>query len=146
MCQQQTCTSNATYVQYMSISSCEHMRQLCQYIYHISTPHNQNVTANIGIHKISHYWHMPLDKFSCHVTQVCPTALIMWSTYRVHITAHTSQKQQTATFIYLCYIYICANNKYVHQIPNICHIDQLHDIQMLPYNCIEYYAITYNTS
>ena len=35
-----------------------------------------------------------------HITNVSPTALIMFSSYRTHINAHTNKKLHTATFIY----------------------------------------------
>ena len=30
-----------------------------------------------GSTDISHYWHIPLNKYVCHIVQVCPTALLM---------------------------------------------------------------------
>ena len=41
---------------------------------------------------------MPMYKYAWHITHVSPTALILYSTYRPHITAYTNKK--TATFIY----------------------------------------------
>ena len=61
---------------------------------------------------------MPLNTYACHTTHVCPTALIVYSTCRPHITAHTSKK--TAIFNYCVYI-MCANKK----MPLKCHIFQL---------------------
>ena len=52
------------------------------------------------IYIISHNWLIPLNKYSCHITHVYPSALILYSICRPNISAHTSKKQQTATFIY----------------------------------------------
>ena len=41
---------------------------------------------------------LSLNKYTCHITYVCPIALIMQSTCRPHSTANRSQKQQTASF------------------------------------------------
>ena len=41
---------------------------------------------------ILYYWQMPLNKYACHMAHICPTTLTMCSTYRPHITAHTSPK------------------------------------------------------
>ena len=34
----------------------------------------------------SHYWHMPPEQICCHIVHICATALLLWSTYRTHIT------------------------------------------------------------
>ena len=41
---------------------------------------------------IPHYWHMPLNKYAYHITDVCPTALLLLSPYRPHITAYIHKK------------------------------------------------------
>ena len=47
---------------------------------------------------ISHYWHMPLNKYTSHITHMCPTSLLLWSTYKLHITVNAGpKKQQSAT-------------------------------------------------
>ena len=46
---------------------------------------------------ISHYWHKPQSKYASDIAYICPTALLLCSTYRTHITVPTSpEKQQSA--------------------------------------------------
>ena len=56
---------------------------------------------------------MPLNKYACHISFVCSTALILWSTCRPHITSQIRKKKQyNCNFWLPCYYHICANNKY----------------------------------
>ena len=62
-------------------------------IYLISTDHNQKCHHKHWYTYISHYWHMPLNKYTCHIWYMDPTALTPYTTCRP-IWLHTSQKQQ----------------------------------------------------
>ena len=59
---------------------------------------------------ISHYWHMPLNKYACHIVHVCPTVVLLYSTYRLQITAYKSKKT------YISYYWGMPLNQYA------CHI------------------------
>ena len=83
---------------------------------------------------IWHYWHITLNKYTCHTTHLCPTALILYSRSRPHITAHTSQnKQETATFINHAIIIYVPTTK----MPLKCHINA---------RCATYFMCTYETT
>ena len=77
------------------------LRHLYQYICLIWTQCNQQCDQEHSYTYITYYWHMPLNKYASHITHSCPTALLLYTTYRHHITTYTSQNlQQTATFFY----------------------------------------------
>ena len=40
---------------------------------------------------IPHYWHMPLNKYTCQIAHICPITLLQ-SIYRPHIPALIHQK------------------------------------------------------
>ena len=52
-----------------------------------------------------------------HITHVCPIALLLQTTYRAHITAYVSKKQQTAKFVFHA-ITIYVSEKYAPQMPD----------------------------
>ena len=54
---------------------------------------------------------MPLNKYTCHIAHTCPTAHLLESTYRPHITVHIHQKLINSN-IYLPYTakYVPATN------------------------------------
>ena len=90
---QHICPSDAIYISNMPITSCAHRRQLCQYIDLILTQCNQLCEQEHWYTYISHYWHMPLNTvYACHIVHICPTTLLLWSSYKPHITACTHQK------------------------------------------------------
>ena len=47
-----------------------------------------NVTRNTYS---SHYWHMSMNKYTCHMAHACPTACLLFSMHRSNITAHISK-------------------------------------------------------
>ena len=77
MCQQQICPPNAIHLPYMQISSCTHLRQLCQHKYLKQYQCNQQCHHMNWYAYISHYWHKPLNKYACHFAYVCVTALLL---------------------------------------------------------------------
>ena len=105
MCQEQICPQ----IPHMPINSCKDMRQLFQYIYLIWIHYNQQYDLEHWYMYISHYWHMSLNKHAYHIKHVCPTALILYSTCRPHITAPTRKKLKL--FIYPD----ITNKKYIPQ-------------------------------
>ena len=86
-----------------------------------------NVTSNSDVHTFDIIGIWPEQICLPHYT--CPTALLLCSTYRSHITAHTSKKinpQEVATFSYLVIaIYLPTTN-----MPLKCHIYQLLHVQI----------------
>ena len=134
--QKLTHPSIAIYKPHMPISSCAHMRQLCQYIYLIIEPNAvNNVTRNTAY--ISDYCKMPLNKNASHIihiityiTHIWPTALLLWSTYIPHITTYKSKKQTNYNYFLPCYNSICPNTKYYPQMLYICHICQLFQVHI----------------
>ena len=74
------CSSNATYKPHIPISSCAHVRHLCQYTCLIWTHCNQQCEQEHWYTYLSHYWHMPQNKYASH----CITTLA----YRPHITGY----------------------------------------------------------
>ena len=54
-----------------------HMRQLCQYICLIWTHCNQQCDQECRFTCTSHYWHMPLNKYTCHTVHVGFIALLL---------------------------------------------------------------------
>ena len=115
MCQKQI----STQIPYMChICQCLHVQIWDS---HVSIYTSYELSAINNVTNISHYWHMPLNKYICHITYVCPAALIIKSTFRPHITTHWGQKQQTVNFIYHT-VTTCENNKHASQMPQVCHI------------------------
>ena len=49
---------------HMLISSCAGIRHLCQYVHIISSHHNHECHHKHLYKYISHYWHMPLEKYA----------------------------------------------------------------------------------
>ena len=94
-----------------------HMRQLFQYTYLIWIRCNQHCDQEHWYTYISHYWH--LNKYVSHITDVCPTTLLLWPIYRPRITAHTSSKmkQSTAANSHMIANYVPKTN-----VPLKCHI------------------------
>ena len=76
---------------------------------------------------ISYYWHMPLNTYACHIAHVCPTAIVLLCTYRLHITAYIYQTSINCNIYLLHYCKICASNKYAHQVSHIRNIPKWHD-------------------
>ena len=74
-------------VPHMPITSCAGMRELCPHIYLIWTPWNEQCDQEHWYTCIPHYCHMPLNKCASNITNICPVALLLLSTYRPHITA-----------------------------------------------------------
>ena len=60
---------------------------------------------------------MSLNKYAS-ISPIFPTALLLWSTYRPHVTAHTSPKKKnnklqlsfTMLLPYMCHLQICPSN------------------------------------
>ena len=77
MCQQQVCSLKATCMPHMPITSCVYMRQLCPYMFLIWAHCNQQCYHKHWYWYMSHHWHMPLNKYTCHIKHVCPTTYIM---------------------------------------------------------------------
>ena len=69
-----------------------------------------------------HYWHTPLNKYVSHTANIHPSALLLWSRYRSHITAYIHQMSMNCNLYLPYYCKICARNKYTPQKPNICHM------------------------
>ena len=82
----------ASQMPHMPISAYADMRQLCQCIYLILTQCNHQCDYKYWYTYISHYWHMPLNMYACHIAYVCPTALLLWSTYRPNTRAYICKK------------------------------------------------------
>ena len=113
------CSSNITYKPHVPISSCAHMTQLCQYIYLILTQLNQQCDQEHRYTYMSHYWHMPLNKYACDIVHICPTALILWPTCR-HILLYIQVQKTTFHNRHSTnYRQICARHKYAPQMPHI---------------------------
>ena len=94
---------------------------------------------------ISHYWHMPLNKYSFHIIYVCPTALILQSTCRPHINVHTNLQKNPPTFnyqvitIYLPTTYMPLKYQYTPHMP----ISSCADIKQL---CLTIYSAINNVT
>ena len=108
------------YNSYIQISSCAHMRQLCQYICLIWTNFSQQWGQEHWYTNFSHNWYMSLNKYVCHIVHVCSIALYC----SLHMDPHyfTFKKKTTSCTSYLpCYIHICVSNKYAPQISCLCY-------------------------
>ena len=129
---------------HMQATSCIDIRQLCQYIYRICTCSNEHCDHKHCYTYTLRYWHIPLDKYACHIANACPTALLLESTYRPHITTHTkSKEQQTATLNYHAIaIYVPIANMPIKchmyklalvQRHNFVYISYMNSLQSIPY-------------
>ena len=112
---------------HMLITSCAHMRQLCKYIYLIQTEHNEKCDHDHQYTFISHFWHMPLNKYACDIAHTCPTALQLWSKYRLHIdpTLLYIQVQKNVQEVVYILLYMCPTN-----MPLKCHIYKVVHVQI----------------
>ena len=125
------CPQNATYMPHIQISTCVDIRQLCHYIYLLCTHCNQLWHHKHCYTYISHYWHMPLNIYSCHIRHVFSTVLVICS---LHVDPTVQQiyvKQNNKLQLYLsCYKHIYVINIYATQMPHICQICQLLHVQI----------------
>ena len=112
----------------MLLSSCHIIRQLCQYICLIWTKCNIQCDHGHRCKYFLHYWLAP-DKYVCHIPHTCPTALLLWSTYKSHITIYTSPENSLQQEIHKLW-------------PNMC------QKQVGPSNAIyaNYFMSTYQTT
>ena len=96
-----------------------HITQLCQFKYPKCTHQNQQCDHEQWYTHISHYWHMPLKKYVCHIIYIyvcvshCTTTIVY-----IEI-SHTNQKTTNDNFILPCYSHVCASNKYALLMPAI---------------------------
>ena len=104
---------DVTYIPYMKISSCADIKQLCQYIYFIWTHFEEQCDQKHWYTFISHYCHMSLNKYACHIAYVCPAACLLYYTYRPNITAHLSKINDKMPLPYVYQIL----HKYAPEIP-----------------------------
>ena len=91
------CPSNSTYKPHVPITWCAHIWQLCQYICLIRTQCYQQCDQEHRCTYISHYWHMPFTRYACDYVHICPTVLLLWSTYRPNWLYVEVQKKKFAT-------------------------------------------------
>ena len=95
------CLSDVTYMPHMLISSCLHMRLLCQYVCLPWTHCNQQYQQELWYTYILHYWHMPPKQICMthyiFVPMHCYCILYIDPTL-LHIYIKT--KQQFAALIY----------------------------------------------
>ena len=97
MCQQQICPNNAIDVLHMPISSCVHMRQLCQHIYLISAPCNQQCHNK-------HYLHIN----DIYLWPNMPARFYIYFTLHINSTLlHIQEKQASQYVVTLAVICIC---------------------------------------
>ena len=92
-----TDTLKAT-IQYLP---CVDMRQLCQYICLIWTHCNLQCDKKHCCTYILHYCSyalIPLNKYVCHITHTCPTALLLQQPCTTHITAYMSKTTANCSF------------------------------------------------
>ena len=100
-----------------------HMRHPCQYILYMNSMQSIN-DKEYWYTFISHYRHMPLNKYTCHIAHVCPTTLLQ-STCRPYITAHIHQKSMNCSINLPYYCKVCASFKYDPHIPQIWYMPKL---------------------
>ena len=122
-CQKLTCTLQLPHINQMC--------QLCQYICLMSSMQSTFWSGTlIYIHFT--FWHMLLNKCACDTGHIYPTALLLWSSYRPHITVYTSTKIETT----MCnryskhYCQICVRNKYAPQMSHM-QISSCSDVRQL---------------
>ena len=107
---------------HIPITSHAAIRQLCQYMCLIWTQCSQMLDQKHWYLYILHYWNMPLTKYACHIGYICPTALLLLSTYRSHSYAQINQKLMKCNIYLPFYFKICNSIN----IPLKCHICQNH--------------------
>ena len=124
MCQQQICPSKAIY---RHICQLLHM-YICNNYISIYTSYELNAINNVTKSTCIHTFHitdMPLNKYSCHIAHTCPTALLLQSTYRPHITTHIHHRSIPCNNLpYYWKIYTIS--KYAPQMPYKWHMPKLH--------------------
>ena len=119
------CLSDTTYMSHMWICLCAYMKQFYQFIYLIWTPCNQKCHQECSYTCISYYWYMPLNKCACHITLVCPTALLLQFTYMsIHMSKKKLELLFTMLLAYMCQVQVCP------YMPNVCCICQLLHVQI----------------
>ena len=76
-----------------SFATCTYETTMSVYMPHMNLMQSKICDQEHRYTHISHYWHMPLNKYASHITHVCPTVFLLWSTYIPHITEYTSPKR-----------------------------------------------------
>ena len=111
------------YATYANYFMCSCQATISLYITHMSSMQS-TVQPGMLLHICVTFTHVcmyvlyVLTKYVCHITHICPTALILYSTCRFHITAQTSQKSINCNLIYdAITIYVSTTN-----MPLKCHI------------------------
>ena len=90
------------------------MRQLCKYIYasYELTASTMCPGSLVYIHSIL----LVYEQICLPHAYICSTALLLWSTYKLHITAHKSQKKKQLQLLfsmllpYMCLHQLCPLN------------------------------------
>ena len=105
------------------ITSCADIRQLCQYIYLTWTHRNQQSDQQNWYTHISHYCHIPPNKYACCNTHTsnCMSTICM-NPESLHISVKRTTK---CNFNPPCCCHICTRDKYAPQIPHVCQIPKL---------------------
>ena len=85
---------------------------------------------------------MSLNKYACHITHLCPTAVLLKPTYRPNITAQIHHKSINSNIYSPHYCKICATNKYIPLIPHAkitCQVLVGEVCQYIFHVCTEWY-------
>ena len=104
---------------YVTKTKMPHICNICQLVHmhlsdnHVSIYASYKLTAITGIHTF-HIIGICLRKYACHIVYVCPSALLLYSTYRPHITTYIALKS-IHTYIHT-YIHKCTCiSAYIHE-------------------------------
>ena len=93
------------YTTYANSFMCRYERTMSVYVPHMNSLQS-TVWPEACIY-IYQYWHMLINKYACHITNVYPTVLILYPACRAHNTAHVSKRKQMATLITMQSLYMC---------------------------------------
>ena len=72
---------------------------------------------------------MPLNKHSCQIAHICPSAVLLQFTYRSNINAHNTYRKQSTRFSFNATA-IYTSYKNTHQLPYISYICKLVDMHI----------------
>ena len=98
MCEQEICLSNAIYMQHIPITSCTYETTMSVYRPHMNSV--QLIMWPGALVYISQYCLMPLNKYACHIAQLCPTTPLLRFTDKPTLLHIFIKNKSTATFVY----------------------------------------------
>ena len=106
MGQQKICSLNALYKPHEEITLCAVSDTYVNIMLFMNST-QPTVWPEALAYIYSHYLHMSLNEYACHIAHMCPTALILHSVYRSHSTIDFNKSTKPFSIYLSCHCHIC---------------------------------------